>query len=244
MATARKQPLYDQLVAILSDKIENNLQPGDLLPSERELSERYGLSRTTVRLALQELEKMGMVYRRHGKGTFVAEPVQQVTNLMQSYSFTDQMRELGREPSTTIFEFSECEADKRLATALGLNIGDKLFVLKRLRSADGIPMMIERTYLPVRQFLSLTRRELESKPLYQLMEEDFHQTIKVAEEEFSAGVANAKDAHLLGIVEGSAVLSLTRTTFNNHNEIIEYTLSVARADQFRYKVSHVRNDAR
>ena len=244
MVTARKQPLYDQLVAILVDKIENNLKPGDMLPSERELSDRYGLSRTTVRLALQELEKMGMVYRRHGKGTFVAEPVQQVTNLMQSYSFTDQMRELGREPSTTIFEFSECEADKRLATALGLNIGDKLFVLKRLRSADGIPMMIERTYLPVRQFLSLTRPELESKPLYQVMEDDYHQTIKVAEEEFSAGVANAKDAHLLGIIEGSAVLSLTRTTFNDRNEIIEYTLSVARADQFRYKVSHVRTDAR
>ena len=61
-----KQPLYDQLVDILQNRIENELRPNDLLPSERELSKRYGLSRTTVRLALQELENLGLIYRRHG----------------------------------------------------------------------------------------------------------------------------------------------------------------------------------
>ena len=69
----KKQPLYDQLVDILTEKIEQEYRPGDLMPSERELSERYGLSRTTVRLALQELEQLGMVVRQHGRGTFVAD---------------------------------------------------------------------------------------------------------------------------------------------------------------------------
>lgn len=89
---ARKQPLYDQLVDILTEKIDHEYRAGDMIPSERELSERYGLSRTTVRLALQELERLGLVVRQHGRGTFVTDRSAKATNLMQSYSFTEQMR--------------------------------------------------------------------------------------------------------------------------------------------------------
>lgn len=68
-----RQPLYDQLLNLLIEKIENEMEADTMLPSERELSKRYGLSRTTVRLALQELEKLGYIYRQHGKGTFVSD---------------------------------------------------------------------------------------------------------------------------------------------------------------------------
>ncbi|MDO4596165.1 MAG: GntR family transcriptional regulator [Coriobacteriaceae bacterium] len=239
---ARKQPLYDQLVDILSEKIEHEYRPGDLMPSERELSERYGLSRTTVRLALQELERLGLVVRQHGRGTFVADRSAQTTNLMQSYSFTDQMRAMGRVPKTTILEFCEFEADKNLSEHMGVRMGDKLFKLKRLRSADGMPMMVERTYLPVKKFMSLKRPMLEVKSLYDVIEQDFHEDIHVAEEEFFASIARPADARILEIAEGSPVLDLIRTTYDSGNEIIEYTLSVARADQFKYKVYHHRND--
>lgn len=238
----RRQPLYDQLVDILTEKIENEYSPGDLMPSERELAERYGLSRTTVRLALQELEQLGLVVRQHGRGTFVADRSAQTTNLMHSYSFSEQMRELGRVPTTTILEFSEVEADKNLAEHMGARIGDKLFKLIRLRSADDTPMMVERTYLPMRKFLTLKRPLLERKSLYAIIEDDYHETIKVAEEEFFASIARAGEAHLLGIGEGAPVLDLVRTTFNTSNEIVEYTLSVARADQFKYKVYHHRSE--
>ena len=184
VATARKQPLYDQLVDILADKIEHEYHAGDMISSERELSERYGLSRTTVRLALQELERLGLIVRQHGRGTFVADRSAQTTNLMQSYSFTEQMRELGRDPMTTILEFCDVEADKNLAEHMGVRLGEKLFKLKRLRSADGMPMMVERSYLPVRKFLSLKRPQLECKPLYDVIEKDYHEKISVAEEEF------------------------------------------------------------
>lgn len=237
---ARRQPLYDQLVDILTEKIEQEYRPGDLMPSERELSERYGLSRTTVRLALQELERLGMVVRQHGRGTFVADRSAQATNLSQQYSFTEQMRSMGRVPETTLLEFSEIDADKQLAERMGVRLGDRLFKLKRLRSADGIPMMVEKSYLPVRKFLTLKRPLLDSMPLYEIVETVYHEKIRLAEEEFFASVARSADAHLLGIAEGDPVLDLVRTTYNTSNEIIEYTLSVARADQFKYKVVHQR----
>ncbi len=238
----RKQPLYDQLVDILSEKIEHECVAGDMLPSERELSERYGLSRTTVRLALQELESLGLVVRQHGRGTFVADRSVQAANLTQSYSFTDQMREMGRDPKTTILEFAEMEADKNLSEHMGVRLGEKLFKLKRLRSADGMPMMVERTYLPLRKFITLKRPLLEQKPLYEVIEVDYQEKIRVAEEEFFASIARPADARLLDIGEGAPVLDLVRTTYNARNEIVEYTLSVARADQFKYKVFHYRND--
>ena len=81
VATARKQPLYDQLVDLLSEKIENEMSPGDMLPSERELASKYGLSRTTVRLAMSELEELGLVTRKHGKGTFVSSVSRETTDL-------------------------------------------------------------------------------------------------------------------------------------------------------------------
>lgn len=239
---ARRQPLYDQLVDILTEKIEHEYRAGDLMPSERELSERYGLSRTTVRLALQELERLGLVVRQHGRGTFVSDRSAQTTNLMQSYSFTEQMRALGRDPLTTILEFSEVEADKNLAEHMSTRIGERLYKLKRLRSADGMPMMVERTYLPVRKFLTLKRPMLEHKPLYDVIEGDYREKISVAEEEFFASIARPADAHLLDISEGAPVLDLIRTTYNARNEILEYTLSVARADQFKCKVFHRRGE--
>ena len=237
---ARKQPLYDQLVDILTEKIEHEYRPGDLLPSERELSKYYGLSRTTVRLALQELERLGLVVRQHGRGTFVADRSVQATNLSQTYSFTDQMREMGREPSTTILEFAEIDADKNLAEKMRVRMGDKLFKIERLRCADGMPMMVERTYMPMRKFMSLKRPMLEHASLYTVIEQVFHEKIRVAEEEFFASIARPVDAHLLGIGEGAPVLDLVRTTYDVGNEIIEYTLSVARADQFKYKIFHYR----
>lgn len=237
---SRKQPLYDQLVDVLRDKITNELNPNDQLPSERELTERYGLSRTTVRLALQELEKSGLVYRRHGKGTFVAARADQATNLSQTYSFTEQMRRLGRTPTTVILDFSVVEANKNVALHLNMHIGERVYCMRRLRCADGIPMMVERTYLPVRFFMSLTRTDLEHMPLYDVIEQTYHEKIRLAEEEFFASIALGEHAQQLGIKEGAPVLELVRTTYNDRNEIIEFTLSVARADQFKYKISHYR----
>ena len=107
--------------------------------------------------------------------------------------------------------------------------------------ADGIPMMVERSYLPARLFISLKRPLLEQKPLYDVIEQDYQQKIRVADEEFSAGIARPCDARLLGIGEGAPVLDIVRTTHNTQNDVVEFTLSVARADKFKYRISHYRD---
>ncbi len=117
-----RQPLYDQLLNLLIEKIENEMEADTMLPSERELSKRYGLSRTTVRLALQELEKLGYIYRQHGKGTFVSDIRKQATNLSGSYSFTEQMKALGKQPETRVLAFKKMEATKYFATQLQVSI--------------------------------------------------------------------------------------------------------------------------
>ena len=159
---------------------------------------------------------------------------------MGTYSFTEQMRKMGRVPKTTILDFELRGAPKHVASFLDMHIGEPVIRMKRLRWANDVPMMVETTYLPANEFVGLTQEELSTTPLYDLMEKMYHQTIRVAEEEFCASICRPEEAELLQIPEGAAVLRLYRTTYNDRNKAIEYTRSVARADQFRYKISHYR----
>ncbi|NQG96912.1 GntR family transcriptional regulator [Streptococcus suis] len=236
------KPLYLQLVDVLELKIRETMKPNEKLFSERELTQVYGVSRITVRLALQELEKRGFVYKKHGKGTYVSEILEPAVDLSTAYSFTDQMRKMGKRPQTKILSFRTIEASDFLSVQLQVEIGSAIIELERLRLADGIAMMLERTYLPYHLFENLTVAALERMPLYELFSEEFGQTVRLAEEEFYASIALENEAKLLEIKNGSPVLHLIRKTFNNKNRMIEYTFSIARADLFRYKISHVRSD--
>ncbi|MEG2354098.1 MAG: GntR family transcriptional regulator [Clostridium sp.] len=235
-----KRPIYDQLVEILRNKIENEMIPNDKMLSERGICEQYGVSRTTVRLAMAELEHMGYIYKRHGKGTFVAALNRNSQNLMDSYSFTDHMKELDKNPSTKVLSFEVIESTKYFAEHLGITPSEKMIKIERLRLADGLPMMLERTYLPMREFAGLTEEQVTKKPLYEIFRDNYGEVIKVADEEFSAGILSEAEAKLLEVPVDSACLKLLRMTYNDDNRVIEFTLSVARSDKFVYKVRHVR----
>ena len=237
----KNKALYHQLVDIFKEKMETSMIPHDKLPSEREITAQYGVSRTTVRLAMQELERIGYIYRRHGKGTFVSEVKKNTDNIAGAYSFTEQMKSRGRDPKTRILSFEKLKADTFVSKRFNVSIDEKFFKLRRLRLANQEPMMIEDTYLPVKFFLSLNDQMLRSKPLYDLFAEDFDQTIRLADEELYASIASKEDAKQLMIKEGAPVLHLARQTYNMKNEMIEFTLSVARADQFHYQIRHIRN---
>ncbi|MGL5692755.1 MAG: GntR family transcriptional regulator [Peptostreptococcaceae bacterium] len=235
-----KRPIYDQLVEILRQKIENEMIPNEKMLSERGICDQYGVSRTTVRLAMAELEHMGYIYKRHGKGTFVAAINRNSQNLMDSYSFTDHMNMLGKKPSTKVLSFKVLESTKYFAENLGITPGEKMIKITRLRLADDSPMMLERTYLPMKEFSGLTEEEVSHKPLYEIFRDKYGEIIKVADEEFSAGILSEKESSLLEVPLDSACLKLLRTTYNDDNRVIEFTLSMARSDKFVYKIRHIR----
>jgi len=233
-----EQPLHEQLVDLLREKI-SHMQAHDKLPSERELTQTYQVSRNTVRMALDELETMGFVYRQHGRGTFVLNNERQATDLSSTYSFTTQMEALGRVPATTLVYLKKVEANKYLAEHLGLTLGAPVYKLKRIRSADGMPLMVERTFIPGTIFKGFTAEMLDSTALYTVMQETYHITIAEADEGFYASFIGNKDADLLQVPADSPGLNVQRTTYSDTHEVIEYTLSVARSDQFVYQVHHV-----
>lgn len=235
-----KRPIYDQLIEILRTKIENEMSPNDRMLSERKICEEYGVSRTTVRLAMADLEYMGYIYKIHGKGTFVAALNQKSQNLMDSYSFTDQMKSQGKVPSTKVLSFNIIESSIFFAEKLSISPGDKIIKIVRLRLADNQPMILERTYLPFKEFSGLSKEMVGSKPLYEIFKENYSESIKVADEEFSAGIVSDKEAKFLNVPVNSACFKISRTTFNEYNRIIEFTLSVARSDKFVYKIRHIR----
>lgn len=235
-----EKPLYLQLVDKLEVAIRERMAPNDKLFSERELTQVYGVSRITVRLALQELEKRGLVYKKHGKGTYVSEISDTAVDLSQAYSFTEQMKKIGKVPRTSILSFKLVKASDYIAQHLQLSQGEEVFEVERLRLADEVPMMLERTYVPASLFPALTAIRMREKPLYEIFLEDYGQTIRLAEEEFYASIALDNEAKILGIPSNSPVLHLVRKTYNDKNRIIEFTFSIARADQFRYKISHQR----
>lgn len=237
----KQPPLYDKLLNLLKKEIDIQMVPHDKMLSERELAQRHQLSRTTVRSALKQLEIEGYIYKRHGKGTFVSNIKDRMANLSKMYSFTEQMQEMGKIPSTLVLSFEEVTLDKDVASKLELTVGEKAYRIERLRLADNEPFMLEVSYLPMRLFPNLTKEKTQKRPLYTILSEDYHQIIRLANEEFLAGVVSGRQAKVLELSKYAPVFIIARQTYNTENVMIEYTQSIARGDKFRYQISHVRS---
>src|SRR5699024_5973931 len=150
----------------LIKKIDNaELSVDEKLPSERELCDIYNLSRITVRQALQELEREGYIYKLHGKGTFVS-PMSYNQNLIKLYSFTEEMKKMGKTPTTQVLSFREIALDERLANKMNLVPLNEAYQIVRLRLADNEPLMYETSYVPKKIFPSLTEQDLKERPMY------------------------------------------------------------------------------
>ncbi|WP_025729224.1 GntR family transcriptional regulator [Atopobacter phocae] len=236
--TFNTKSLYAQLSERLIDYIEKHAEPNDKMPSERDICQQYHVSRTTVRAAFNELESLGYIYRKPGRGTYVSGLWKERQNLLDSCSFTEQMFQLGKEPKSIILLFKKMSAPTYLAEHLRIKDGDLVYKIKRLRLGNDLPMMLETTYLPVDLFEDLTEEELDNQSLYIIFKEKYKQTIQYADEEFSAGIVDSEEASILEVNAGSPCLRLQRQTFNLSNEVMEYTLSIARSDQFIYRVRY------
>lgn len=228
--------LQEQLINLLTSDIQN-LPANTKLPSERQLADRYEVSRNTVRSALLNLEAMALVRRVHGKGTFVNR-VSLDSDLGSSFKFDQQMALLGKVPSTKVVNFEIKDVNAYFAQNMNLELGEMMIRVDRLRLADGEPMMLERSFLPQKVFPTLSREMLQDRSMYDVFYKDFNEKISYADEYFSAGVISDCDTKFMDLEEGTPCLRLKRKTYDVQNRIIEFTLSVARSDKFSYHVRH------
>ncbi|MTI49392.1 MAG: GntR family transcriptional regulator [Firmicutes bacterium] len=228
-------PLYHQLYDIILNEIETGeLKESDKLPSERELCEKYDISRSTVRQAMGELQKNGYIYKQQGKGIFVS-PKALKQDLLKFYSFTDEMKKNGKTPSSKVIDFQVVTCDSKLMNKLRCLPNSKLYKFTRLRLADEKPMMLETTYIPMGRFNNISKADLEKCPLYDILRNRFNVIFTKAEESFRPVNTRHDEAVMLEINEDVPSMMIERTTYENE-EIIEYTVGIARGDMFEYRV--------
>lgn len=233
-------PLYVQVKQLIKEMIDKGeLRPGDRVPGERELAERFRVSRMTARQALNELEAEGVLVRIQGKGSFVARPkIRQA--LLALTSFTEDMLLRGLTPHTKSLKTEVVEADRDLAELLGLVIPREVWRIERLRTADGEPMAFEVSYVPRRLCPDLDEQLRKEGSLYGVFERVYGLRLVRATQTIEAGIASREQGGLLGIKAGAAVLLLTRLTFTDEGVPVEYVKSVYRADRYKFVAELVR----
>src|SRR6266571_1222568 len=212
----RKSPLprYYQLKEIMREKIRSGeWQPGDLIPSERELGEQYGISRMTARQAITELVNEGLFYREQGKGTFVSQ--RKITQqLIHLTGFTEDIRARGQRPGTKVLSATMHPADEETAEKLRINPGTLIFRLQRLRLADDEPLAIELSQISFKGCEGLLEEDLEHNSLYRLLEAKYGIALMEADQELEAGLTGSEEAQLLKISVASPVLFTRRITYS------------------------------
>lgn len=228
-------PLYHQLYDIIVNKIHSGTyNEDDKLPSERELCEKYDISRATVRRAMVELEKNDYIYKKQGKGVFISSKAFE-QDLLSFYSFSEEMKKIGKTPSSIVIDFEVEKSDAKISEILELDIDTEVYKFTRLRLADGEPMMLETTYLPTDRFEALSRELLSNNAMYDVFTDKYNVEFGKAEETFQATAINSKEEKYLKVKKNSPAILLKRLTYENER-VIEYTISVARGDKFKFHV--------
>ena len=228
-------PLYHQVREALLKDIEA-LAPGTRLPTEKELMARFGVSRTTVREAVNEMARAGLIRRRSGSGTFVAEPPieQELTRLT---GFVEDMRALQLEPTAEVITRREVAATGRVAEQLALPEGTTVMLIERVRLANGQPLSFDVTYLPLSIGIPLAREDLVIYPIFELLEEKYGIALGHADYWVEAANASSRVARHLKIKPNDAVLLIERITYSSTGEALDYEELHYRGDRVRYRLS-------
>ncbi len=227
-------PRYYQLQEIIRERIRNGeWAPGSLIPSERELCERYGISRMTARQAISGLESEGLLYREQGKGTFVGQLVI-AQQLLQLTGFTEDMAARQSKSGARVLSADMWPADEETAERLRIRAGQPVYRLRRLRLADGAPLAIELTRISFIGCERLLNYDLAQESLYHLLETVFDIPVLDADQELQADLATGDESTLLHVPIGSPVLRTSRVMSTRRNHPVEYATSVYRGDKYRF----------
>lgn len=238
-------PAYAQIEDRLAEAIMGgDLGPGARLPPERVLAERFGVSRMTLRQALDSLEHRGLLLRRRGRkgGTFVAEPKIE-RDLTTVAGLTQQLRRQGHKAGARVLSARTGPSGSRTAEALGLAAGDEVHEVVRLRLSDGAPLAIERSLFPAARFPGLLEHPLEGS-LYELLERQYAERPARSVERLEPVVADAREAEQLQIATGSPLLLVERIAYDAAGTPIEYARDLFRGDRTRVVVESSLDPAR
>ncbi len=230
----RRDPLHRQLSSQLRNAVEAGLlSPLTPLPPEVALASALGVSRATVRQAIQELVQEGLLARFRGKGTFVLpEKIEEAGQRLRG--FTESMREKGVEPQTRLFGLEVRLADD-LAKHFDVDAEAELFRVTRLRSGDGVPLMVENSYLLSSRFPDLFSHDLTGS-LYALLNDVYGVSVCSAEETIEAVLSEGMMARWLGIDPGQPLLLVKRRTRDVHGTVVEYAERWAAASRCRVRL--------
>lgn len=231
-------PLYYQLKEVLRQQIRaGHLAPHTAIPSEPELVARYRVSRATVRQALTELVHEGLLYRQHGKGTFVCEPrVQQAFSELTS--FTAEIQRRGQRPGGVLLINELARGSDVVRERLRLTDDEQVIRLERLRTADDVPVMYEINYLPYPRATGIYQhaRDVAKGSLYSLMVAE-GLTPYLAEQELRAGLPTAHESELLRMSGNEPGLRCACTIFDQTGSPIEYTESFSVGDRYAFQAT-------
>lgn len=227
-------PLYFQIATRIESVIlDGQLPPGSRLENEVALGERLGLSRPTVRRAIQDLVDKGLVVRRRGIGTQVVHG--QVTRKVELTSLYEDLASDNRAPTTELLTHEVIKADARVAERLGTEVGSPVLHTKRVRSADGVPLAILENYLP-NDFTNVTEVDLREHGLYQVLR-GRGVTIRVARQNIGARRATSSESNLLQIDRHDPVLTMDRTAFDSSGRAVEYGHHAYRPDLYSFETT-------
>lgn len=227
-------PLYLQLQRRIGEAIATGrLAPGDSLPAERDMASLTGLSRVTVRKAVQALVAGGQLVQRRGSGTFVAPKVEKLEQALSMLtSFTEDMARRGKDVESVWLTRQVTAPAPEEIMALGLGAGERVVRLERVRRSDGVPLAIERASLSTR---TLPDPTIVEKSLYEVLEARGQRPVR-AVQRISAANLGARDAELLGVPVGAAGLKIERVGYLPSGRVVEFTRSLYRGDAYDFAV--------
>ncbi|WP_430487479.1 GntR family transcriptional regulator [Priestia flexa] len=229
-------PLYFQLKEVLKEKIEQGVyKPDEPIPSERELIDTYGISRTPVRQALNELVSEGLLRREHGRGTFVAYPKIDETFLKSLSSFGDEMKKKGLAFKTKVLYMDVIDVNSNLKELFGEEY-NQFYRVERLRYIEEDPYVLVTTYVPVSIAPQLLEENLEEQSLYKTLETKYGIHISYAKRVLEAVNVNEEDGKLLDIASMSAIQMTKTTAFQMNSKPFEYSIARYRGDLSKFTV--------
>jgi GntR family transcriptional regulator, N-acetylglucosamine utilization regulator len=237
-------PYYFQLAESLRQQIKDAANGGKTLsvPSENELAEKHRISRATVRHALDLLEREGLIYKAKGKGTFVARAraKYELTSLVPT---TEDITRRGWKPGTKVLSLRQMVPPPSIADALEIKKGDEVFEIHRLRTADGEPISLQWSYIPIHLCPDLLEHDL-SASLTQLLEERYGIRLWTARSILRARLVQPAEAKLLQIAKNSPVIYLEQNTFSPEGQAVEFLKTVWRSDRYDFVVNLSRSPMR